>query len=96
MVINSEWKIESDDLNVIVMRKKSKNDPRSKADAPDSYENHYFATIAGALIFILEREIRGTGLKDLKTVAKKIEAIEADINRAVKKLTATSANVLDR
>jgi hypothetical protein len=83
MIINDEWRLESNELNVVLMRKRSKTDNRSKIDAPESYDLFYFGTVAAALQSMIQKEIIGTGMKDLKTINDKIESINLDVKRAL-------------
>ena len=81
MIINDNWKLEADDLNITLLRKRGKSHARSKVGA-ESYEPFYYATIAGALHGMLEKEIKSTQLKDIKAINAKIEQVKQDINNA--------------
>ena len=84
MIINDEWKIESDDLNVILMRKKSKTHRLSNPDMDNnSWECFYYGTVAYALQSLLQKEILGTGMKDFQTISDKIDKINQDIKIAL-------------
>lgn len=87
MIINDVWEIESDELNVVLKRKRSKTHHLSKLDSKDSYEYFYYATVAGALSALVEKEVKHTELKDLKIVVDKIEVLKADIYKALGKLS---------
>ena len=87
MEINSQWKIESDELNVILMRKRTRKAESKK----DAYEYFYYSTIAGALQAILDKEVKSTNLKDIKTVSNRIEEINRDIKKALGKLSKVPA-----
>jgi len=63
MIINDEWRLEADELNVVLMRKKSKEHRLSNKNGEDSYECFYYGTIAYALQAMIEKDIKGTGLK---------------------------------
>lgn len=80
MEIGSEWKIESDSLNVILYRKRG----RIKKDTKESCEAWervgYYATVAGALHGLVNQGVRETELKDLKTVVEKIAELHALID----------------
>ena len=73
MLINDNWKIESDSLNVTIYhRAKGK-----KAWKPAGY----FRTIKDALNELIDQEIKGTGLKDLETVVSKINDLQTLLER---------------
>jgi len=86
MIINDDWRLEADELNVVLMHKRSKTHAKSKADSPDSYEVFYYGTIAYALQSIVEKEIKGTGLKDVIAVNNRITKIEQDIQKAMENI----------
>jgi hypothetical protein len=46
MIINDDWRLESDELQIILMHKHSKTHARSNPNSPDSYEVFYYSTIA--------------------------------------------------
>lgn len=79
MIINDKWKLESDDLNITLMRKRR----RKSKEGVESWECFYYATIAGTLTGMLDKEIRATQLKDIKTINDKIEQVKQDINIAL-------------
>jgi len=83
MIINDEWRLEADELNVVLMRKKSKEHRLSNKNGEDSYECFYYGTIAYALQAMLEKEIKGTGLKDVIVINDRITKIEQDIKKAL-------------
>jgi len=83
MIINDEWRLESDELNVVLMRKKSKDHRLSNKDAGDSYECFYYGTVAYALQAMIEKEIKGTGLKDVIVINDRITKLKQDIKKAL-------------
>ena len=85
MIINDDWRLEADELQIVLMRKKTRK--VENADAKDTYQVFYYGTIAYALQSILQKEIQGTGLKDLIAVNDRITKINEDIQKAVGKLT---------
>lgn len=87
MIINDDWRLEADELNIVLMRKRSKDNRMSNPDSPDSYEVFYYGTIAYALQSILQKEINGTGLKDVIAINERITKINQDIQKAIGKLT---------
>lgn len=79
ILINNSWKIMSDPLNVILMHRRSKTHRRSKPGSPDNWEQFYYSNITNALQAMVDKEILGTGVKDLETVNNKIEELKATI-----------------
>lgn len=80
MLIGNNWKVETDEHytdNITVYRKSK---PR-KVESKETWNPEgYFATVAGALHFIVNQEIKGTGLKEFQTVVDQVESIHAMIN----------------
>ena len=73
MQIGKDYRIESDALNIILYRRiKGKETWLVKG---------YFATMEGALKTLVDMELMGTRLKDIKTMAKKQDEIYSLINR---------------
>ncbi len=74
MLIGEHWKIESDDLNVIVSRRtvarKGKNDGKEKWTA-----EAFCSSLQNALQWLVDQEVKETGLTDLRTVLKKQTAL---------------------
>ncbi len=67
MLIGKNWKIESDDMNVILM------DLHKSKKGEESWEiEGYYPTVKEALHGLVELEIKSTELKDLQTVCDKI------------------------
>lgn len=75
--INQNYKIESDNLNGIL----SKREVSKKLPGKERWrtDGHY-STCESALEALVDMEIRGTGLKDLKTLVSKIEELKEIIN----------------
>jgi hypothetical protein len=76
MLIGKKYKVESDAMNVILYEKeiaKKDGDIRWRPMA-------YFSSIKYALRYLVNLELKATGLKDLETVNKKQEEILALIN----------------
>lgn len=72
MIINENYKIESDALNVTLFhRGKGK-----KTWVPAGY----FSNPHNALDFMVKKEIQGTGLADFKTVCQKIDELTTLVN----------------
>lgn len=74
MMINENYKVESDDLNVIVSKRMIGKD--REGNERITWKNIAFCpTVESALKYIAKKEILGTGLKDLETVNKKIDEL---------------------
>ena len=70
MIISKKWKIESDELNVVLyeLRKNKKGEQVWRAHS-------YYATVPNALRGFVDIKINRTGLKDLETVVSKLEEL---------------------
>ena len=85
MRINEKYSIESDALNVtiyeysIVKEKDSKNFGKEVKRAVG-----YLTTIDQAFKFLIDREVKGTGMEDFNTIMNKIEELRFDIERMLK------------
>jgi hypothetical protein len=77
MLIGKNWKIESDDLNVTLYNLRVNR----KKDTSRWVAKYFFATVKEALKALVDMEIRGTGLKELEAVVKKIDELKAEIAR---------------
>lgn len=84
--INDKYSIGTDALNVIlyetkVNEGKSKN-PEKMGVVGTEYQVviGYFATVKGALNYLIEHEIKGTGLEDYKSVVSKIEELHNSVD----------------
>lgn len=79
MFINKKFKIESDDLNVILFSRSVAKIGKHIGEDVWTAEG-YFANIKEVLKFLVDNNIKGTGLKDLRTVLKEQEKLYALIN----------------
>lgn len=82
MLINEEYKIESDDLNFILMKRFSKKQKEGDKDKPIEYDFRavgFYPTIQKALVDLTRKEIRGDGFKDFTDICNKIEELENTI-----------------
>ena len=76
MQINEEYKVESDDLNIILLKKYAKK-KKNESDATE-YDYRpigYYPNLEMALKGMCKKEIYGTGLIDLKEIIAKIEEL---------------------
>ena len=80
MLIGKKWKVESDSLNVILSERITKR-PKGKAPYEGWGVRGYFSTVANALKFLIEHEVKGTGLTDLETVVNKIDELKGLIEQ---------------
>ena len=82
MRINKKYSIESDVLNVtvyehsVVKEKESKNFGKEVKKAVG-----YLTTIDQAFKFLIDREVKGTGMEDFNTIMNKIAELRFDIER---------------
>ncbi|MFR5561913.1 MAG: hypothetical protein ACLTKR_00110 [Clostridium sp.] len=85
MRINEKYSIESDVLNVtvyehsVVKEKESKNFGKEVKKAVG-----YLTTIDQAFKFLIDREVKGTGMEDFNTIMNKIAELRFDIERMLK------------
>ena len=85
MRINKKYSIESDVLNVtvyehsIVKEKGSENFGKEVKKAVG-----YLTTIDQAFKFLVDREVKGTGMEDFNTIMNKIAELRFDIERMLK------------
>jgi hypothetical protein len=77
MIINEKYKLDSDSLNVIIYyRQEAREVGKGGCWKPLAF----FATPQNALKFLVNREIIGTGMEELKTIVKKIEELKKVID----------------
>ena len=85
MRINKKYSIESDVLNVtvyehsIVKKEESENFGKEVKKAVG-----YLTTIDQAFKFLVDREVKGTGMEDFNTIMNKIAELRFDIERMLK------------
>jgi len=80
MLIGKKWKVGADSLNVILSERVTRR-PKDKAPYEGWVARYYFSTVANALKFLVEHEVKGTGLTDLETVANKIDELKGLIEQ---------------
>ena len=84
MLIGKNWKIESDNLNVIISQKKG----RKRKDTGERYLDWqvvgYYSTVANALHGMINQKVRDSELKDLKTITKSIDELHNLVDRHFK------------
>ena len=79
MKINEKYSIESTELNVTVYEHFTIKGKEVKKPVG------YLTTINQAFNFLIDREIKGSGMKDFNLIMNKIEELRIDIKRCLKK-----------
>ena len=75
LVIGQDWRVGTDTLNIILYRRQV-----NKKTGKEYWRAHsYYATVANALVGLINQGVRDTELADLKTVCDKIEQLHKDI-----------------
>ncbi len=78
LVIGQNWKVGADTLNIILYQRQV-----NKKTGKENWRAHsYYATVANALMELVNQGVRDTGLADLKTVCDKIDQLRRDIFKA--------------
>ena len=76
LVIGQDWRVGADTLNIILYRRQV-----NKKTGKQYWRAHsYYATVANALVGLVNQGVRDTELADLKTVVKKQEELYGLIN----------------
>ena len=79
MLLGTKYKIESDDLNVILSKKRI-----SKETGGEYWESlRFYKNIHNAREDFIDLEINHTGLKDLDTICQKVDELKKMINKVV-------------
>lgn len=80
MKINEKYSIESDVLNVTVYEHSIIKEEESENFGKEVKKPvGYLTTIDQAFKFLIDREIKGTGMKDFNTIINKITELRSDI-----------------
>lgn len=80
MIINNEYKIESDELNVTLLRRtKDKNGEFTENYTPIAY----YPSLGKALIGLVDREIMGSGLEDFEKTKILIDELHIYIEELI-------------
>ena len=75
LAIGQGWRVGADSLNIILYRRQV-----NKKTGKEYWRAHsYFATVANALVELVNQGVRDTELADLKMVCDKIEQLHKDI-----------------
>lgn len=83
MKLNKKYLIEADKLNVIVYEVSVAKDGK-KAGEPIKKAVGYLTTVEQAYKFVVDREIKGTGMTDFKTIMSKINELHEYIKEEFK------------
>jgi len=89
MLINENWKIESDELNVTLYQKFTRRGNNAEYWRP----HRYYSSVSEALKGLVDIEINRTGLKDLEAVNKRINEVHDWISRAFENTRIHTRNV---
>ena len=82
MKINEKYSIESDVLNVTVYEHSIVKEEESENFGKEVKKPvGYLTTIDQAFKFLIDREVKGTGMKELNTIMNKITELRSDIER---------------
>ncbi len=81
MIINKDYKIESDELNVSLYKRQIvEKEGKTKGNEYWVAIGHW-GSVEHALRGLVDLRIKGTGMKDLESIVKEIESIKKDISR---------------
>ncbi len=83
MKIGKNYKIESDEMNITLYRRRV---TKSQVDKPATEYWQgigYYSTVSNALKDLIELEVRLTGMKDLQTVVDKVDELHRLIDKEV-------------
>lgn len=86
MLVGNNWKIESDSLNVILM-KKVKRKKKGTDETYDDWKNiGYYSNFENAFKAMVDQRIRDTDLTDIKSINKAILDMKKEIDVAMKEV----------
>ncbi|MFC2035821.1 hypothetical protein ACFLUJ_06850 [Chloroflexota bacterium] len=75
LLIDQNWQVGADSLNIILYQRQF-----NKKSGKEYWRAHsYYASVANALVGLVNQGVKDTGLADLKTVCDKIEQLHKDI-----------------
>tara|TARA_R100000049_G_C1866339_1_gene27809 strand:- start:159 stop:419 length:261 start_codon:yes stop_codon:yes gene_type:complete len=75
MLIDKNWKMESDELNVKIMRRRVRKATLEKPRSEYWVTEGYYGTVKEALHGLVKHEVRATGLKNVEVVVAKIDKL---------------------
>ena len=82
MNIGKDWKIQSDSMNVILLRKRIRHQKATGKVYTDWEIHGYFATVRNALKELVNQQVRETELKDIKSIQASIDEVHQLIDDA--------------
>jgi len=85
ILIGDKYKIDADNLNITVWEKKIAERGKNTGK-PYWTARGYYPNLRAALHGLVGMEVEESHLKDVKTVIKRLDAIEAHIDHALNKL----------
>jgi len=89
MIVNNKYRITSDALNIILQVKGYRKETKE-----EYWKNEaYFSSYQSAFKYLVDSEIKATGLPDLKTVLDKIDELYQLINGLAKLVEALPEGV---
>ena len=88
MKINEKYSIESSKLNVIVYEHFTVKDKELKKPVG------YLSSINQAFKFLIDREVKGSGMEDFKIIMNKIEELRIDLEKCLNCENVTKREVL--
>lgn len=88
MMIGQDWRVGADTLNIILYQRHVNN----KTGKEYWRAHSYCATVASALVKLVNQGVRDTELADLKTVNKRIEEIHTWISEALENTGISTRN----
>jgi len=86
MLIGDKYKVESDEMQYIISASYTAGVNSKLAGQVLWKTVAYFKTLSEAIKWLVDREIRGTGLVDLLEVNKKIEVLKRDLIKQYKEV----------
>ena len=89
MKINEKYSIESTELNVTVYEHFTVKDKEIKKPVG------YLSSINQAFKFLIDREVKGTGMEDFKIIMNKIEELGTVIEKCLNCENVTKKGVVD-
>ena len=82
MKINEKYQVKSDTLNYIIQENKPVQDKESENYGKENWTTiAYCSSVKSCLRYLVDKEVRETELKDLKTVLEAIENLNKDIEK---------------
>ena len=85
MLINDDWKIEADDLNITLYHRTTILSG-SEIGKDLWTEKGFYATLQNAYNGMIDKRIYGNGLKDIETVMAKIKELRQEVARWIEQL----------